>query len=80
MVDVEFCGFEGEVFDAENAGDDDASNVSTNEAINRVSKENGSNLDDDAGKFGEAESYIFDAHMSQAVDPHSYGVAEGSRR
>ena len=80
MVEVELGWLEGEVFDAENAGYDDSCDVSTNEAINRVSKENGSNLDDDAGKFGEAKSYIFDADMSQAVDAHSYGVAEGSRR
>ena len=70
MRDVEFCGFEGEVFDAENSGDDDSCYVSPNKTIDREAKEDGSNLDDNAGKFGEAESYIVNSNMTETIDTH----------
>ena len=67
MAEAELCGAEGEIFDAENAGENDSCNISSDESIDSEAKEDGDDLDDDAGKFGEAETYVVDANMSQ---PH----------
>ena len=79
MAEAEFCGAEGEVFDAENTGEDDADDVASDESIDSEAKEDGDDLDDDAGKFGETETYVVDANMSQAVYSHCYGVEYSCR-
>ena len=67
MAEAEFCGAEGEVFDAENTGEDDADDVASDKSINGEAEKDGDDLDYNAGKFGEAETYVVDANMSQ---PH----------
>ena len=79
MAEAELCRLEGEIFDAENAGEDDSCDVSSDESIDSEAKEDGDDLDDDAGKFGEAKTYVVDANMSQAVYSHCYGVEYSSR-
>ena len=64
MAEAELCRLEGEVFDAENAGENDSCNISADESIDSEAKEDSDDLDDDAGKFGEAETYAVDTHVS----------------
>lgn len=51
MAEAELCRFEGEVFDAENAGEDDSCDVSSDETIDGEAKENGDDLDYNPGKL-----------------------------
>ena len=79
MAEAELCRLEGEIFYAENAGENDSCNISADESIDCEAEEDGNNLDDDAGKFGEAKTYVVDANMSQAVYSHCYGVEYSCR-
>ena len=76
MAEAELCRLEGEVFDAENAGENDSCNISADESIDSEAKEDGDDLDDDAGKFGEAKTYVVDTHMPQTHYTPCDGLTE----
>ena len=63
MAEAEFCGAEGEVFDAENTGEDDADDVASDKSIDSKAKKDGDDLDYNAGKFGETISNVIDSDM-----------------
>ena len=64
MAEAELCGAEGEIFDAENAGENDSCDISSDESIDCKSEKDGDDLDYDAGKFGETKAYAVDTHVS----------------
>ena len=64
MAEAELCGAEGEIFDAENARENDSCDISSDESIDSEAKEDGDDLDDDAGKFGETVAYVVDSNMA----------------
>ena len=76
MAEAELCGAEGEIFDAENAGENDSCDISSDESIDSEAKEDGDDLDDDAGKFGEAKTYVVDTHMPQTHYTTRYCLAK----
>ena len=64
MAETELCRLEGEIFDAENAGENDSCDVASDKSINGEAEKDGDDLDYNAGKFGETKAYAVDTHMS----------------
>ena len=64
MAEAELCRPEGEVFDTENTGEDDANDGASDKSINGEAEKDGDDLDYNAGKFGEAIGNVVDSYMS----------------